>query len=544
MAIVHDETAADAADPEIATPRQGWMNFQIHACAMLKRDGPRNKPAHRFTVDIISVCLTPDTARSFAKTGSAPYTADASVAYIMGLSSGTVRTTNKRVNMKLSKACPKALLTAAVILAARTRGEVTVDGSFQASLDRYGTVDSVAIDQNGKILIGGTFSEVNGISHQNLARLLTNGAVDNTFEGRVNGYVRALQVNPDGAIIVGGSFSAVNGQSRGNLGRLLPNGALDGSFQVNGLSGGVYSVGFSPDGSITVGGGFTTVNGASCAYVANLDGTGMLKSDFSSGISTCAALETGVYIIAVQSDGKILAGGNFNTPHGFETLTRLNANGSLDPSFNGNHGPILYPKAIVPLANKQILVAGAADPSNNGFVRRLNENGSVDPSFQPPDFYGSVNALLPQIDGKIVAGGVFTQVDGQEKKGLIRLNADGSLDTSFGIQVDNGVTSLALEPDGKIIVGGAFSQIGGVAQNGIARLKENSLTFHSSSNANGHFIAQLQGDAGKSYIIESSADFKTWNSFSTNSATDAGLTIVDEAAPTQKRRFFRAKLQE
>ena len=124
------------------------------------------------------------------------------------------------------------------------------------------------------------------------------------------------------------------------------------------------------------------------------------------------------------------------------------------------------------------------------------------------------------------------------------MNPNGELDPAYKVSVDNVVTSLALQSDGKIIVGGGFSAIGGVARNGIARLKESALSFHSTSNFSGHFVAQLDGEAGKTYVIESSPDLKTWNPFTTNVATETGLTIMDEAAPTQKRRFFRAKLKE
>jgi uncharacterized delta-60 repeat protein len=443
------------------------------------------------------------------------------------------------------KPCPKALLIALILLTFQSKGEIVVDDSFKASLTSGGTVNSVLVDQNGTVLIGGAFSKVNDVSRQNLARLLANGAVDTSFNASANGYVRTMQLNSAGEIMVGGSFAGINGENRPNIARLLTGGGLDTTFEVaTGVGGGIHSISVGNHENVVIGGGFTTINAGACVYVASLDGLGTLENQFKSAISSCEAMETGVYVVATQNDGKILAGGNFNINGHFETLTRLNADGTVDGDFAGDHGPILYPRVIIPLNNGQIIVAGSANPFGEGFVRRLNENGSVDNSFQAPTFFGSVNSVLPLEDGRMIIGGSYTQVAGESWRGVVRLNSNGSLDGSFMVATDNAVTSLAVQNDGKIIVGGAFNTIGGVAQNGIARLKENSITFHSSSNTEGHFMSQLKVDAGRTYVIESSADLKGWSTFTTNTATQGVLTIVDNAAPTQKRRFFRARMQE
>ncbi|WP_198973132.1 delta-60 repeat domain-containing protein, partial [Xylophilus sp. ASV27] len=79
-------------------------------------------------------------------------------------------------------------------------------------------------------------------------------------------------------------------------------------------------------------------------------------------------------------------------------------------------------------------------------------------------------SLAVQPDGKVLVGGGFTQLGGQTRTYLARLNADGSLDTGFNPDANNAVYSLAVQPDGKVLVGGAFTQLGGQTRNRLARL--------------------------------------------------------------------------
>ena len=93
-------------------------------------------------------------------------------------------------------------------------------------------------------------------------------------------------------------------------------------------------------------------------------------------------------------------------------------------------------------------------------IARLNADGSVDASFNP-DANGAVNSLAVQPDGKVLVGGFFTTIGGQTRNNIARLNADGSADASFNPVADNTVISLAVQPDGKVLVGGNFTTVGG-----------------------------------------------------------------------------------
>ncbi len=199
-----------------------------------------------------------------------------------------------------------------------------------------------------------------------------------------------------------------------------------------------------------------------------------------------------IQAVAVQPDGKVLAGGqgrftNFNgTP--IKYLCRINADGSLDTAFQANLGASVSSAGgaadindILVLTNGQILIAGDFTTVNGVSrvgVARLNSDGTLDTGFLPggggvggsPLRYGYDLSLQP--DGKILLGGGFTSYLGTLRPSVARLNTDGTLDTSFNPAFSSGfaVNSVAAQSDGKIYVGGTFTNWAGVKTPGIVRL--------------------------------------------------------------------------
>ena len=175
-----------------------------------------------------------------------------------------------------------------------------------------------------------------------------------------------------------------------------------------------------------------------------------------------------VGVIVVQSDGKILIGGQFTTlsPNGGAAITRnriarLNADGTLDTSFNPSANN--YVRSIALQADGKILVGGyftSIGGATRHRIARLNANGTLDTSFDP-NANNYVFSIAVQANGKILAGGYFTSIGGVTRNRIARLNADGTLDTSFNPSANNYVRSIALQADGKILVGGYFTSIGG-----------------------------------------------------------------------------------
>lgn len=290
-------------------------------------------------------------------------------------------------------------------------------------------------------------------------------------------------------------------------------------------------------GEVVFGGPFRRIDGTAANYVGKLTAAGAIDSGFASPFQQSLALEAGADAIAVQPDGKILVGGNFNVGNNSVRLVRLNADGSLDETFSGDHGPMLYPRAIMVLADGRILVAGVASSSGNGFVRRLNADGSVDSSFQNASFSGSVEAIARVDDGGTIVGGSFPG-------GLTRLNPDGSKDSAWTISADGSVKAIAIQPNGAVLVGGAFSRIGNVERKSLARLLLRDTHQVLATSVNGWFTARLSGEEGRSYEIEASSDLVVWTRIGTAVATSAGVEVADDSAAEGRHRFFRARLAE
>jgi uncharacterized delta-60 repeat protein len=199
-----------------------------------------------------------------------------------------------------------------------TVNQATADPGFNPEAD--GDVFSLAVQADGKILVGGDFSTLGGQTRNYLGRLNPDGTLDTAFNPGANGSVYSLAVQADGKILVGGDFSTLGGQTRNCIGRLNPDGTLDTGFNP-GADYGVDSLAVQADGKILVGGDFSTLGGQTRNYLGRLNPDGTLDTGFNPGA------DGGVDSLAVQADGKILAGGDFSTLAGQtrNCLGRLNA---------------------------------------------------------------------------------------------------------------------------------------------------------------------------------------------------------------------------
>ena len=348
-----------------------------------------------------------------------------------------------------------------------------------------GVVYALAIYTNGanlgKIVIGGAFGMVSGVARTNIARLNTNGTLDTTFAtgtGAEDGEVDALVIQPaDGKIVIGGAFTFVQGVEHDFVARLNANGTVDSAFTAY-ADDAVYVVLVQPaDSKILLGGYFITVNGSSRNGVARLTtSAGALDTTtlFNPGVGVNGA----VYALGLQSDGKIVLGGEFvsyrNTAR--TNIARINANGTLDTTFVPTTGADDIVWAVAPITGGKVLLAGAfvtVNDTNRPGIARLNTTGSLDTTFDPGDGADdTVNALALQSDGKAVLGGTFSTMDGWYRNGLARLGTDGSVDAAFNEDsgADDSVFVTAVQSDGKVLLGGAFTAIGDTGCRGLARL--------------------------------------------------------------------------
>ncbi|MFA6545098.1 MAG: immunoglobulin domain-containing protein, partial [Limisphaerales bacterium] len=245
----------------------------------------------------------------------------------------------------------------------RSIGRLDADGSPDISgnwgsngVKTDGTVNAITVQADGKIVIAGTFGMVNGIVRNRVARLNVDGTVDLGFDpgGGPGGTVLALAVQPDGRILVGGQFSLFNGVTHNPVARLNSNGALDTSFDSGPLiSGYVASINVLPGGSVLLGGG---ISAGSRSRMVQLTSGGALDATFNAG----STINSDVIAVAVQGDGKLIIGGYFSTIAGVSRpgIARLNADGSLDASFDPGTGLNDLPYSIVLDDSGNVVVGG------------------------------------------------------------------------------------------------------------------------------------------------------------------------------------------
>jgi hypothetical protein len=138
----------------------------------------------------------------------------------------------------------------------------------------------------------------------------------------VNGTVNAIAVASDGKILIGGDFTTVNGKAKPRIARLHADGSVDDSFNLAAGPNGAVNAILIARGKIYIGGDFTMIGTAARARVARLEFDGSFDAGFDPGIGP----DGPVYALAGQSNGQILIGGNFQTVNGFTTpgIARLN----------------------------------------------------------------------------------------------------------------------------------------------------------------------------------------------------------------------------
>ena len=346
-------------------------------------------------------------------------------------------------------------------------------------------VQAIALQPDGKALVGGSFLGYNDKPASDLVRVNADGSHDPTFStGSIDHLVevKAIVVQPDGKVVVGSTFGFAGSTSQG-ITRLTTTGAIDPTFfSGTGFNGEVRALALLPNGKILVGGAMSAYNGTPCRTVVRLNANGTLDAGFNTGLGPNAP----VYAIAPLPDGTVVIGGSFTAVNGTARggLARLLADGSLEPVFPGgagisgavDDGNSIKVEALAALPDGRILAGGNFAQVNGvprSCIARLLATGAVDASFDPG--YGAssnVTCFAVQPDGKVVVGGDFTGMDWISRHLLCRLNQDGSVDANYPVQwgIGAGVWALAALPDGDVLVGGEFTELNDVGKNRLARV--------------------------------------------------------------------------
>ncbi|MBN2147831.1 MAG: putative Ig domain-containing protein [Anaerolineales bacterium] len=391
------------------------------------------------------------------------------------------------------------------------------DGSLDTSFDPgnftylYGPVYALALQPDGKLLIAGNFTSVQGTAINRIARLDKNGTLDTSFNpgDGADAPIRAIALQDDGSILLGGDFTTMNSAAHAHLARLESNGALDAAFTpvISGTTALVSDLAIQSDGKIIVVGDFEQVNGTPHVDIARLSSAGVLDSSFDPGSSSNWFINT----VALQEDGKFLVGGPFSAFDGAPStsrLVRLNSDGSVDPTYI----PYTDLGRVMDIALRpdgKAVVAGWF----NSCVVRLNNDGSQDTSFitgafTPNEFGMDCGSVIAHPLGMVLVGGGFDHIDGIPREHLARLNPDGSTDIGFDIEVQQLITAVALQPDSKILMGGYFSFYPTPPSFRIARFHANSVV-----------------DQGFSAEVEISGSNALWSVFAIDVQTDHKILI-------------------
>lgn len=304
-------------------------------------------------------------------------------------------------------------------------------------------------------------------------------------------------------------------------------GTLDTSFTPPSLSIGVFDLVTEDDGSCVVVGEFTAVTGGPMNGIVKLTATGSVDATFASGqTGTDSKVITS---IVRQPDGKYIVGGAFSTMHGVarNAVARLNADGSVDTSFDPGTGPnrpanSRIVNALLLQPDGKVVIGGTFSTWNGGTRRglvRLNSNGTLDESMAEmgafTTFYGEMVkslALQPSSTGPdyftiVVGGQLYAQWSGAYHLGVLRLKSDGKLDSTFKLGAGAHaagntnsalpVTSVAVQPDGKVLVGGMFSAFSGKTVHSVARINSDGTNDTAFLTSLGSGLAGSSTDAFK-----------------------------------------------
>jgi len=388
---------------------------------------------------------------------------------------------------------------------------VTTNGSLDTSFNPGNGVDAfdsfieaVAINTNlNKILIAGEFQSYDGTPISRIARVNMNGTLDSSFNPGTgaNGTIYAMKLLSDGSMIIGGDFTTYNDVPRAYLARLKADGTLDTTFDPkDALNHTVYALDFEGSTHIAINrnAAGTDPEDDNSVNVGATAGTLTVDYDFQQVPDDMRVFYGGTNNVLIFDTGLIPGTGHLVIPFGPTNGLTTNVITIVMNQGNGIPGTAWSYTASVDVPGANQVTVGGDFTSVNGIegqdhIARFLGDGSVDTTFDP--FAGAnatVRSVALQLDGKVIIGGDFTQVNGQDLRRCARLNVDGTIDTDFfngtgmnstvyNINVVNNFTFLTNGPTTNVVitvagtntviyVGGSFDVVNGTHRLGFARL--------------------------------------------------------------------------
>jgi uncharacterized delta-60 repeat protein len=278
--------------------------------------------------------------------------------------------------------------------------------------------------------------------------------------------------NISGDLWVVGYFQTYNTTNTYNIVKINTDGSLDTSFV--GTDGLIRTIAQDSSGKIYIGGDFSTYSGVSVSRIAKLNNDGTLDTSFTIG----SGFNASVFEIKIDSSNNLYVGGNFTTYSGAtrNRMIKLTSGGTIDSTFSIGTGFNGIVRTIEIDNNNKILVGGEFTTytgSTNNYFIRLNTDGSKDTTLNIGNGFGNaVYTITKDSTNKYYLGGAFTTFTGTSYNRLISLNDNGSVNTNFGIGTgfNSTVESIVVDNSNNLYVGGWFSTYSGNSNVGIIKL--------------------------------------------------------------------------
>ena len=351
-----------------------------------------------------------------------------------------------------------------------------------------GAVRTVTKQFDGKILVGGDFTLYGATSSNRIIRLNTDGSYDNTFSVGTgfNATVRSIAVQNDGKILVGGDFTQYQGVTQNYLVRLSDSGSVDASFITgSGPDDSVYTILLQTDQKILIGGDFDYYDSNLTGKIARLTTAGFFDTNFDTGF---LGFNNTVYTIALLTDGSMYVGGDFTEYDGYSSpkLIKLDTNGLIDASFSvgsGFNSSVYY---IQILNSLNILVTGDFTSYNsvlNSRIVELTYTGSISLISYGSGFNSAVRKVALKSD--FLLGGDFTAYQTSNVSYITKLTSNGSISTNYPfppVRFNSSVFDIYVENSSNYLVGGNFTTYNSCNVNYLTRLVENPYVWIDTGN--------------------------------------------------------------
>jgi len=403
----------------------------------------------------------------------------------------------------------------------RINPDGTRDTTFNigTSFSPVRSASAIDIQSDGKAIVGGNFNLYRGSNSPKIARINTDGSYDSTFSVGTgfNDVVNDLRILSDGSIIVVGNFTSYKGTSGINrIAKLSSNGTIDHTFNANigtSLTTAPLVVKEVPGVGILIGGEFAIFNGSPAGSIIclNTDGTVCTGINFGTGVSYVAG--ENITDFKKLNSTTLLISGTFNSFNSIpgKNLVALNLDGSASNQLQGFKGFDDSVNEIIVQSDGKVVAAGyfnLHNPIEVKNIARFNSDKTLDEDFSTATIglsnLGSITDFNIDDNDKIWIAGFITTSSAHSANGIIRLNGNGTIDSNCTIALGSGFNSssskIAKQSDGKLLFNGGFTSFNSTSVSRAIRFNSDCTadsTFSTGTGFVGNVVRTLTQSDGK-----------------------------------------------